>query len=106
MKVCRVNTGPRADRKADPRAGERAGRSRSVCCAGSEDRIEAIGEPVEGLYFAVVASAVDLTCAECGLSPRPGEAWRILFADKVAREAFIFCPYRAEREFGEPDYVP
>ena len=31
--------------------------------------------------------AVDLTCAECGRSPRAGETWRILFADKVAREA-------------------
>jgi predicted Fe-S protein YdhL (DUF1289 family) len=44
--------------------------------------------------------ALDLTCAGCGRSARPGEAWRILFADRVAREAFIFCPERAEREFG------
>jgi hypothetical protein len=29
--------------------------------------------------------ALDLTCAECGRSPRPGETWRILFADKVAQ---------------------
>jgi hypothetical protein len=26
--------------------------------------------------------ALDLTCAECGRSPRAGETWRILFADK------------------------
>jgi hypothetical protein len=43
--------------------------------------------------------ALDLTGAECGRSPRAGETWRILFADKVAREGFIFCPDCAEREF-------
>jgi hypothetical protein len=32
--------------------------------------------------------------------PRPGETWRILFAD--VGEAFIFCPECAEREFGDP----
>jgi hypothetical protein len=42
--------------------------------------------------------ALNLTCAECGRSPRPGETWRILFAD--VGEAFIFCPECAEREFG------
>ena len=42
--------------------------------------------------------ALDLTCSECGRSPRAGETWRILFADKVAREAFILCPECAERE--------
>ena len=47
--------------------------------------------------------ALDLTCAECGRSPRAGETWRILFADKVAREAVIYCPECAEREFGEPE---
>jgi hypothetical protein len=26
-------------------------------------------------------AALDLTCAECGRSPRAGEKWRILFAD-------------------------
>ena len=45
--------------------------------------------------------ALDLACAECGRPPRAGETWRILFADKVAREAFIFCRECAEREFGE-----
>ena len=45
--------------------------------------------------------ADDLTCAECGRSPQAGETWRILFADKVAREAVIYCPECAEREFGE-----
>jgi hypothetical protein len=44
--------------------------------------------------------ALDLTCAECGRSPRPGEVWRILFAD--LREAVTYCPACAEREFGEP----
>ena len=34
---------------------------------------------------------------------KSGEAWRILFADKVAREAVIYCPECAEREFGEPE---
>ena len=47
--------------------------------------------------------AVDLTCAEFGRSPRAGETWRMLFADKVAREAVIYCPERAEREFGEAE---
>jgi hypothetical protein len=46
------------------------------------------------------AIAVDLTCAECGRSPRAGEAWRIYFADKVAREVCVFCPECAERESG------
>jgi len=45
--------------------------------------------------------ALDLTCAEGGQSPRVGETWRILFADKVAREAVIYCPECAKREFGE-----
>ena len=40
--------------------------------------------------------AVDLTCAESGQSPRAGETWRILFADKAAREAVIYCPECAE----------
>jgi ribosomal protein L44E len=44
--------------------------------------------------------ALDLTCAECGRSPRAGETWRIDLADKIAREAVIYCPECAEREFG------
>jgi hypothetical protein len=47
--------------------------------------------------------ALELTCAECRRSPRRGEVWRILFADRVAREAFIFCPECAERECGGND---
>jgi ribosomal protein L44E len=47
--------------------------------------------------------ALDLTCAECGRSPQAGETWRILFADKVAREVYVYCPECAEREFGEPE---
>ena len=47
--------------------------------------------------------AVDLTYAECGRSPRAGETWRILFAEKVAREAVVYCPECADREFREPD---
>jgi len=43
--------------------------------------------------------ALDLTCAECGRSPRPGETWRIMFADRVAREAVIYCRECAEQEF-------
>jgi len=46
---------------------------------------------------------LDLSCAECGRSPRAGETWRILFADKIAREAVIYCRECAEREFGEPE---
>jgi hypothetical protein len=46
-------------------------------------------------------AALDLTCAECGRSPRPGETWRILFAD--VGEAFIVCPECAEREFGQQE---
>jgi ribosomal protein L44E len=45
--------------------------------------------------------ALDFTCPECGRSPRAGETWRILFADKVARQAVTYCPECAEREFGE-----
>jgi hypothetical protein len=45
--------------------------------------------------------ALDLTCAECGRSPRPGETWRILFAD--VGEAATYCPECAEREFGSVD---
>jgi ribosomal protein L44E len=43
--------------------------------------------------------ALDLTCAECGRSPRAGETWRILFAD--IGEAVTYCPECAEREFGD-----
>jgi hypothetical protein len=43
--------------------------------------------------------ALNLTCAECGRSPRPGEVWRVLFAD--LGEAVTYCPECAEREFGE-----
>jgi hypothetical protein len=43
--------------------------------------------------------ALDLTCAECGRSPRPGETWRLEWAD--IREAVTYCPGCAEREFGE-----
>ena len=50
-------------------------------------------------------AALNLACAECGRSPRAGETWRIYFADRVAREAareaVIYCPECAEREFGE-----
>jgi hypothetical protein len=28
----------------------------------------------------------------------PGETWRILFADRIAREAVTYCPECAERE--------
>jgi hypothetical protein len=43
--------------------------------------------------------ALDLTCAECGRSPRHGETWRIVFAD--LGEAVTYCPECAEREFSE-----
>jgi hypothetical protein len=42
--------------------------------------------------------ALDLTCAECGRSPRAGEVWRLLFAD--IGEAVTYCPECAETEFG------
>jgi hypothetical protein len=45
--------------------------------------------------------ALDLSCAECGRSPRPGETWRILFAD--IGEAVTYCPECAEREFDDPE---
>jgi hypothetical protein len=32
--------------------------------------------------------------------PRRGEVWRLYFTDRVAREAAIYCPECAEREFG------
>jgi ribosomal protein L44E len=40
--------------------------------------------------------AVNLTCAECGRSPRAGETWRVLFID--IGEAATYCPDCAERE--------
>jgi hypothetical protein len=43
--------------------------------------------------------ALDLTCAECGRSPRAGETWRIVFAD--IREVATDCPECAERELGD-----
>jgi hypothetical protein len=45
--------------------------------------------------------ALDLTCAECGRSPRPGEIWRLLFTD--IGEVAIYCPECAEREFGSSE---
>ena len=45
--------------------------------------------------------ALDLTRAECGRSPRPGETWRVLFAD--IGEAVTYCPECVEREFGEAE---
>ena len=44
--------------------------------------------------------ALNLTCAECGRSPRAGELWRLLFAD--IGEVVTYCPECAEREFGGP----
>jgi hypothetical protein len=44
--------------------------------------------------------AVDLTCAGCGRSPRPGELWRLKWID--IREAATSCPECAEQEFGPP----
>jgi ribosomal protein L44E len=35
-------------------------------------------------------TALDLTCAECGRSPRAGETWRVVFADNG--EAVTYCP--------------
>jgi hypothetical protein len=43
--------------------------------------------------------ALNLTCAECGRSPRAGETWRVLFAD--VGEAVTYCPLCYEGEFGE-----
>ena len=43
-------------------------------------------------------AAVDLACAECRRSPRPGEVWRLFFAD--VGEAVTYCPECAERKFG------
>jgi hypothetical protein len=42
--------------------------------------------------------APDLTCVECGRSPRALEMWRVLFVDLA--EVAIYCPECAEREFG------
>jgi hypothetical protein len=44
-------------------------------------------------------AALDLTCAECGRSPRCSETWHIYFAD--IGEAVTYCPECAEREFGQ-----
>jgi hypothetical protein len=45
--------------------------------------------------------ALNLTCAECGRSPRAGETWRIVFAD--IGEVAIYCLECAEREFGQQE---
>lgn len=42
--------------------------------------------------------ALNLVCAECGRSPRPGEVWRLFFAD--IGEVVAYCVQCAEREFG------
>jgi hypothetical protein len=42
-------------------------------------------------------SLATVTCAECGRQPRPGELWRLYFAD--IGEVAIYCPECAEREF-------
>jgi hypothetical protein len=47
--------------------------------------------------------ALNLTGAECGRSARAGETWELYCADRVAREAVVYCPECAEREFGAPD---
>jgi hypothetical protein len=44
-------------------------------------------------------SIATVTCAECGRSPRAGEAWRVVFAD--IGEVVTYCPACAEREFSE-----
>jgi hypothetical protein len=44
-------------------------------------------------------TALNLSCTECGRVPRPGEVWRLLFAD--IGEVVIYCAECAEREFGE-----
>ena len=43
--------------------------------------------------------ASNLTCAECGRSPRRGEVWSVYYAD--LGEAVTYCPECAEREFGK-----
>jgi hypothetical protein len=43
--------------------------------------------------------ALNLTCAECGRSPRAGDVWQVLFAD--IREVAIYCPECAARELGD-----
>jgi hypothetical protein len=40
-----------------------------------------------------------VTCTECGRHPRPGELWRLLFAD--IGEVAIYCPECAAKEFGD-----
>jgi hypothetical protein len=40
--------------------------------------------------------ALDLTCAECGRSPRADEVWHVYFADIGG--AVTYCPECAERE--------
>jgi hypothetical protein len=42
-----------------------------------------------------------VSCTECGRQPRPGELWRVYFAD--LGEVAIYCPECAEREFGEAE---
>ena len=45
-------------------------------------------------------AAFNETCTECGRSRQVGETWRLYFADRVAREAVIYCGLCAEIEFG------
>jgi hypothetical protein len=39
-----------------------------------------------------------VTCVECGRPRRPGELWRLYFAD--VGEVAVYCPECAGREFG------
>ena len=47
-------------------------------------------------------AALNLTCAECGRSPRRREVWSIYYAD--IGEAVTYCPECAEREFGDQPF--
>jgi hypothetical protein len=40
-----------------------------------------------------------MSCERIGRSPRPGETWRIVFAD--IRDAVTYCPECAEWEFDD-----
>jgi hypothetical protein len=94
--------------RVDPRpAPKRIYTGRSVACAASTSRpiwsinIAQIMKRRDKAWQDAVAVALNLTCAECGRSPRAGETWRIVLAD--IGEAVTYYPECAEREFGEPD---
>jgi hypothetical protein len=66
--------------------------------AGIADELRTLIMPSVLTFEPAEAIAVP-HCVECGHAARPGEFWRLFFAD--LGEVAVYCPRCAEREFGE-----